>query len=129
VFERTSSRNILLCKGLIQIIPSMAMWWFLLCICNIAAPPSINLLSEILLINRIMSWSILNIIPLIVISFIRAAFTLYLFASTQHGQYNASVYGFTSGSVSEYTLLAMHWVPVNLLILKADLFILYLGSL
>jgi NADH-ubiquinone oxidoreductase chain 4 len=129
VFERVSSRNILLCRGLIQIIPSIALWWFLLCICNIAAPPSINLLSEILLINRIVSWRIITIIPLMVISFIRAAFTLYLFASTQHGQYNSSVYGFTAGSVSEYVLLGIHWVPVNMLILKADLFILYLGSL
>lgn len=123
VFERTSSRNILLCRGLIQIIPSMALWWFLLCVCNIAAPPSINLLSEILLINSILSWNYLNIIPIIVISFIRAGFTLYLFASTQHGQYNSRIYGFTSGTINEYILLGLHWVPINLIILKADLFI------
>lgn len=55
VFERTSSRRIFLCKGLLQLIPSMALWWFLLCICNMAAPPSINLLSEVILINRIVS--------------------------------------------------------------------------
>jgi NADH-ubiquinone oxidoreductase chain 4 len=71
----------------------------------------------------------MNIIPLMVMSFIRAAFTLFLFARTQHGQFNSSVYGFTSGSVSEYTLLGLHWVPVNIIILKADLFMLYLGSL
>lgn len=123
VFERTSSRNILLCRGLIQIIPSIALWWFLLCICNIAAPPSINLLSEILLINSIVSWNSLNVFPIIIISFIRAGFTLYLFASTQHGQYNSRIYGFTSGTINEYILLGLHWVPINLIILKADLFI------
>lgn len=129
VFERLSSRSMLVCKGLLQIIPSIALWWFLLCICNMAAPPSINLLSEVLLINRIISWRLTSFLPLIVISFIRAAFTLYLFARTQHGQFNSSVYGFSSGIVNEYSLLAMHWVPINLIIIKADLFILYSDSL
>lgn len=123
VFERTSSRNILLCKGLIQIMPSIALWWFLLCICNMAAPPSINLISEILLINSILSWNYLNMLPIIIMSFIRAGFTLYLFATTQHGQYNSRIYGFTSGTINEYILLGLHWVPINLIILKADLFI------
>jgi hypothetical protein len=76
-----------------------------------------------------MSWSTLSLTPLIVISFIRAAFTLYLFAGTQHGQINARTFGFTSGTVGEYTLLMFHWVPVNLMIAKADLFSLYFGSL
>lgn len=123
VFERTSSRRILLCRGLIQIIPSIALWWFLLCICNMAAPPSINLISEILLINSILSWNPLNIFPIIIISFISAGFTLYLFASTQHGQYNSRIYGFTSGTINEFILLGLHWVPINFIILKADLFI------
>lgn len=55
VFERTSTRNILICKGFLQVMPSMALWWFLLCICNIAAPPSVNLIREILLINRLIA--------------------------------------------------------------------------
>lgn len=129
VFERASSRSILICKGLIQVIPSLTLWWFLLCICNMAAPPSINLLSEVLLINRLMSWRILSLGPIIIISFISATFTLYLFASTQHGQFNTRIYGFSSGLANEYILLSIHWVPINLLIIKADLFSIYLGSL
>lgn len=129
VFERTSTRRIIVCKGLIQVIPSIAMWWFLLSICNIAAPPSINLLSEIILINRIMAWSTVRIVPIIVMSFIRAAFTLYLFRTTQHGQPLNSMYGFNSGSINEFVLILLHWVPINCLILKSDLFILYFGSL
>lgn len=128
-FERVSSRSILICKGFLQIIPSIALWWFLLCICNIAAPPSINLLSEILLINRIMAWSLISLLPLIIISFMSAVFTLFLFAITQHGQFNSRIYGFNSGIINEYTLLLMHWAPLNLLILKADVFNLYFGSL
>lgn len=108
LYERISSRNLLMCKGLVQIIPSIALWWFILCICNIAAPPSVNLIREILLINSITAWSLFCVTPLIVISFIRAAFTLYLFAFTQHGSYNKSLYRFSSGSINEYLLLILH---------------------
>lgn len=71
----------------------------------------------------------ISITPLIIISFISAAFTLYLFAGTQHGQFNPRTYRFNAGNINEYTLLFMHWVPINLLIIKADLFVIYFGSL
>jgi NADH-ubiquinone oxidoreductase chain 4 len=128
-FERISTRNLVVNKGLIQIMPSITIWWFLLCVCNIAAPPSINLLGEIILINRLVSVSIINILPLIIISFIRAAFTLYLFSFSQHGLYYRATYRFNSGNCNEFTCLLLHWVPINLLIFKADIFILYPRSL
>jgi NADH-ubiquinone oxidoreductase chain 4 len=128
-FERIGTRNLVVSKGLIQIIPSIALWWFLLCVCNMAAPPSINLLGEILLINRIVSVAITRVLPLIVISFIRAAFTLYLFAYTQHGTYNSGVYSFNSGSINEYLVLILHWVPINLLIIKSEMLVFYFCSL
>lgn len=68
-------------------------------------------------------------LPVIIMSFMSAAFTLYLFAATQHGQTNSRIYRFNAGNVNEYTLLYMHWAPINIIILKADLFVLYLSSL
>jgi NADH-ubiquinone oxidoreductase chain 4 len=35
----------------------MSFWWFILSACNIAAPPSLNLLGEIRLLNSLVSWS------------------------------------------------------------------------
>jgi NADH-ubiquinone oxidoreductase chain 4 len=32
------------------------MWWFLLCSSNIAAPPSLNLIGEIGLLNSVLGW-------------------------------------------------------------------------
>jgi NADH-ubiquinone oxidoreductase chain 4 len=129
VYERSGSRNILICKGLIQVMPSIALWWFLLRICNMAAPPSINLIGEIILINRVCAWSLLTVAPLMIISFIRAAFTLYLFSYTQHGTLNSGLYRFSSGNLNEYITLLLHWAPLNLLIIKADIFIIYFNSL
>lgn len=123
LYERLSSRNILICKGLIITIPSIAIWWFLVSVCNIAAPPSINLLGEIVLINRITAWGLVNCFSLGIISFISAAFTLYLFSYTQHGQPYRGLYNFTPGSFNEFINLLLHWVPLNLIIIKAELFV------
>jgi len=50
LYERTGSRSLRVSKGAIRFIPSMCLWWFLLCTSNIAAPPSLRLLGEISLI-------------------------------------------------------------------------------
>ena len=63
-YERLQTRRILINKGLINFIPSLSLWWFLLCRSNISAPLSLNLIAEIKLINRIISWSYYNILIL-----------------------------------------------------------------
>lgn len=55
VYERLSSRSLLISKGLLNIIPTIAIWWFLLCAGNIAAPPTLNLLGEVQLIISIIN--------------------------------------------------------------------------
>lgn len=127
LYERLSSRNIIVCKGLIITIPSMAIWWFLVRVCNMAAPPSINLFGEIVLINSISAWRTINCLRLGIISFIRAAFTLYLFSYTQHGQPFRGLFNFTPGNFNEFINLLLHWVPLNLIILKAEMLV-YLNS-
>lgn len=56
-YEVTHTRRIFLTKGLIVVAPIMSMWWFLFAAANMAAPPSINLLREIMLITSIISYS------------------------------------------------------------------------
>jgi NADH-ubiquinone oxidoreductase chain 4 len=63
---------------------------------------------------------------LALLSFFRAAYTLYLFAYSQHGKFYSGLYSFSSGYVREYLLLMLHWLPLNLLILKRDICILWL---
>lgn len=130
-YERLSRRRLFLNKGLINLIPRIALWWFLLRASNIAAPPSLNLLGEIILINSLVGWRIITISFLAVISFLRAAYSLYLYSYSQHGKIYSGVYSFYNGYVREYLLLFLHWVPLNLLILKGEYFslIIYLNSL
>nr|ASY98179.1 NADH dehydrogenase subunit 4 [Odontomantis sp. JZ-2017] len=119
-YERLGSRSLLINKGLMNLMPSMTLWWFLLSSCNMAAPPSLNLLGEIGLLNSMIGWMWMVMMFLILISFFSAAYTLYLYSYSQHGACYSGVYSSVSGYCREYLLLLLHWLPLNLLILKSD---------
>nr|QDA21717.1 NADH dehydrogenase subunit 4 [Deielia phaon] len=121
-YERLGSRSFFVNKGLINLMPSMCLWWFLLSSCNMAAPPSMNLLGEISLLNSILSWDTLTMISIILLSFFSAAYTLYMYSYSQHGKIIHLLYSCNSGFCREYLLLLLHWLPLNYLILKSDLF-------
>nr|WAX39763.1 dehydrogenase subunit 4 [Conophyma sp.] len=120
IYERLGSRSLLINKGMINLMPGMALWWFLLSSSNMAAPPSLNLVGELSLINSIMSWSTISFLALIFLSFFSAVYTLYMYSYSQHGSYYAGVYTFSLGYLREYHLLLLHWLPLNILCLKGE---------
>lgn len=122
-YERLGRRRLLINKGLLSFIPRVSIWWFLLCSRNIAAPPSLNLIGEIGLLNRILSWSNISILLLILISFFRAAYSLYLYSFSQHGKFNIGNFSFSFALNREYLVLILHWLPVNILFLKSELIV------
>nr|QHO05167.1 NADH dehydrogenase subunit 4 [Rimicaris variabilis] len=117
-YERVGSRSLLVSKGLLNFMPSMALWWFLLSAGNMAAPPTLNLLGEISLIISVVSWSKVSILGVGLLSFFSAAYTLYMYSLSQHGKYFSSLFSCCSGKVREYLVLVLHWLPLNFLILK-----------
>nr|UAJ48127.1 NADH dehydrogenase subunit 4 [Cybister japonicus] len=125
-YERVGSRSMYLNKGLINLMPSMALWWFLLCSSNMAAPPSLNLLGEISLLNSLMAWSWMTMFSLMLLSFFSAAYTLYLYSYSQHGKIYSGKYSCHTGFIREYLLLFLHWFPLNILILKSEIFMLWI---
>uniref|UniRef100_UPI0030E384B5 NADH dehydrogenase subunit 4 n=1 Tax=Epuraea terminalis TaxID=1553310 RepID=UPI0030E384B5 len=122
-YERFSSRSLYLNKGLMNIMPSLSMWWFLFSSSNMAAPPSLNLLGEILLINSLVSYNWLTMVFLFLMSFFSAVYSLFLFSYTQHGKLYVGMFSIYSGYFREYMLLLLHWIPLNLMILKSEYFI------
>nr|AJD85504.1 NADH dehydrogenase subunit 4 [Uvarovites inflatus] len=125
-YERLGSRSMLVSKGLMNFMPSMAMWWFLLSSSNMAAPPSLNLMGEIGLFNSLVSWSWMSMFTLMLLSFFSAVYTLYLYSYSQHGSLYSGLYSCSSGYSREFILLLLHWLPLNVLVLKGDLCILWL---
>nr|YP_009107393.1 NADH dehydrogenase subunit 4 [Ibacus ciliatus]AIU40937.1 NADH dehydrogenase subunit 4 [Ibacus ciliatus] len=120
VYERIGSRSLLICKGLLSFMPSMGLWWFLLSIGNMAAPPTLNLLGEISLISGLVMWSKLSMIGISLLSFFSAAYTLYMYSLSQHGVYYSSLFSCCSGKTREFMIMFLHWFPLNVLILKSN---------
>nr|QVM79122.1 NADH dehydrogenase subunit 4 [Oxypeltus quadrispinosus] len=121
-YERLGSRSLYLNKGFLNIVPSISLWWFLLLSSNMAAPPSFNLLGEIFLINSLVSFSNYNMIYISLLSFFSAVYSLFLYSYSQHGAYYSGMYSIYSITLREYLLLLMHWLPLNILLLKGDFF-------
>nr|APL97217.1 NADH dehydrogenase subunit 4 [Acanthogammarus victorii] len=113
VYERSHSRSLAASKGLLTLMPSMCLWWFLLLAVNMAAPPSLNLLGEIMLASTLVSWSVYLAVAISLMSFLSGAYSLYLFSLSQHGAYLTSKSGFHSGCILEYLVCSGHWVPLN----------------
>nr|QRV62518.1 NADH dehydrogenase subunit 4 [Hydroporus puberulus] len=125
-YERLGSRSMFMNKGLINLMPSMSLWWFLLSSSNMAAPPSLNLLGEISLLNSLMSWTWISMFFLMLLSFFSAVYSLFLYSYSQHGKIYSGKYSCSSGFVREYLLLFLHWFPLNLLIIKSEMFMLWI---
>nr|APX39308.1 NADH dehydrogenase subunit 4 [Chaetocnema hortensis] len=120
VYERSLSRSIYLNKGLINIIPSLTLWWFFLLSSNMAFPPSLNLFGEVMLINSLVSFNYLNMLFLSLMSFFSAVYSLFLYSYTQHGKYSFNLFSYSLINNREFLLLMLHWVPLNLLFLKME---------
>nr|AII02466.1 NADH dehydrogenase subunit 4 [Astrotischeria sp. MJT-2014] len=125
-YERLHSRSLYINKGMLNFMPSMSLMWFMLLSSNMAAPPSLNLLGEISLINSLMSWSYISIIMLMLISFFSAGYSLYLYSFSQHGKIFSMNYSFYTGVSREYLLLILHWLPLNIFFLKCDIIYLWI---
>lgn len=110
-YDATNSRRLFLSKGLILLFPAITFWWFLLSAANIAAPPSLNLLREILLLTRILSTNTTVTVLIAIIGFLACAYSIFLFTSTQHG--NITNYNVLShySSSRNFSMLIFHWVP------------------
>lgn len=117
-YERLIRRSIIINKGLLNFIPSISLWWFLLSSSNISAPLSLNLISEIKLINRIIYFSFFNLILIFLLCFFRASYCYYLFSYRQHGLFYTSIFSYSNNNQRELILIFFHWLPLNLIFIK-----------
>nr|YP_009158742.1 NADH dehydrogenase subunit 4 [Conus tulipa]AKO90149.1 NADH dehydrogenase subunit 4 [Conus tulipa] len=120
-YEKTQTRSLLLNKGMLMFLPSLTMWWFFFCIINMAAPPSINLLGEIMIFPAVIFSSPYCLLPLALMSFLSALYSMYLFTTIHHGGSPKFIKPFGSIKSPTFLVLFLHWMPANLLILKGEL--------
>lgn len=85
LYEKINRRNIILLNGAIRISPYSSLIWIIAISINIALPPRLNILGEIIIIISSFFISKIIIIILIIISFSSARYSLYLYTIINHG--------------------------------------------
>ncbi len=121
-YEKTKTRNILLQKGLHIIQPSLSFFWFVLIAANIAAPPSLNLMSEILICIRILKRGFFLCIIMGIITFLRGAYNLYIFSRQQGNLLNSNI---PASSINSNNIIIriIHCIPIFLRVIVLHLFL------
>nr|AYN59519.1 NADH dehydrogenase subunit 4 [Ornithodoros turicata] len=123
-YERYYTRSMILLKGLGSVFPFLSVWWFIFSIINMAAPPFMNLGGELMLMGGIMKWSLMVMIPLGLMSFFSAGYSLYMYSYLNHGK-GWVVYAVFMISIREMYLLFLHLIPLFLWILKMEMFMIW----
>nr|YP_010364869.1 NADH dehydrogenase subunit 4 [Lamellidens marginalis]QTW91600.1 NADH dehydrogenase subunit 4 [Lamellidens marginalis] len=85
-YKNYLTRSLYLIKGGLVLAPGVALCWFLMCAINMAAPPSLNLWSELMLGISILSYSQIFMIIIGGCTFLSGLYSWYVYSSTQHGQ-------------------------------------------
>nr|BCD55982.1 NADH dehydrogenase subunit 4 [Phylloscopus ijimae] len=120
-YERTHSRILLLTRGLQPLLPLMATWWLLANLTNMALPPTINLMAELTIMIALFNWSSLTIALTGTAILLTASYTLYMLIMTQRGPLPSHITSIQNSSTREHLLMALHMIPMILLILKPQL--------
>lgn len=90
LYLRSSSRLFSLNRGVLSVLPAFSLFWFLIRLGNMGAPPTVNLIREVASIVGIISNSSAYSFPITLLTFFAAAYTLVLYRSTQHGSFAGS---------------------------------------
>nr|QCO91102.1 NADH dehydrogenase subunit 4 [Passer montanus] len=120
-YERTHSRILLLTRGLQPMLPLMAIWWLLANLTNMALPPTTTLMAELTIVIALFNWSAFTIILTGAAILLTASYTLYMLTVTQRGPLPSHITSIQNSSTREHLLMALHMIPMFLLILKPEL--------
>nr|YP_010154925.1 NADH dehydrogenase subunit 4 [Ophiocara porocephala]QQX28268.1 NADH dehydrogenase subunit 4 [Ophiocara porocephala] len=120
-YERTHSRTMILARGMQMVLPLMTSWWFIASLANLALPPLPNLMGELMIITSLFNWSWWTIALTGAGTLITAAYSLYMFLMTQRGPLPAHIISLDPSHTREHLLMALHLLPLLLLITKPEL--------
>lgn len=85
-YERSHRRSLILNKSVVYNLPSLALFWFLILMLNIAAPPSLNLLIELIIVINLINQFKYLIIGMIICVMTRTAYSLVIYSSINQTQ-------------------------------------------
>lgn len=119
IYTKYHTRNIISFKGLINSFPNIIFWWFIFIAINISAPPSINLISEIFIISRLINFNITITLIIFLLSLTSASFSIFIFINIAH---NITEILPRNQSYSKLFLsLSIHLIPLIFISIKLEL--------
>ena len=123
IYERSHSRSLIVNKGLLRGVRVFTLFWFRLCTLNFAGPFTLNLFSEIIIIQAVIRLSCLTGARVFLLCFFSAAYNLNMYATSQQGR------PLRSGSIKidlssrERVVLFFHILPCILILLRITILI------
>uniref|UniRef100_UPI0030FE36BD NADH dehydrogenase subunit 4 n=1 Tax=Haemaphysalis novaeguineae TaxID=3132036 RepID=UPI0030FE36BD len=120
-YERFFTRSIIMIKGMMKIFPSLTFFWFMFSIFNMSAPLTMNLMGEWFLCMSVMKWSLFFIIPCMMLIFMSACYSMFMYSYLNHGD-GWMMWSTKSISVLEYNLMMLHLIPMVTWFLKMNFF-------
>lgn len=106
-YSSIKSRRILIIKRLLIKSSIISFWWIVICCLNISCPPSINFLSEIIIIISIFSYNYFRTLLLLIILIIRGIYSILLFTRANQGN-QVFKYLFKEISLNNNLILLAH---------------------
>lgn len=120
-YERTHTRTIVLARGFQIIFPLISTWWLIANLTNMALPPSINLIGELLIIVSLFNWSTPTILLTGLGTLITAIYSLHIFLTTQRNKLPTNINLSNPTHTREHLLIILHLAPLILIITKPAL--------
>lgn len=127
-YERSIRRILLLNKGILKILPSYRVWWFLFCVANFSFPFSINFIREVIILRVLINWERSIIVYLFFICFFRRVYSIYLYSYIQYGGRGGGRVIYLEKKIvfrliKEILIIILHLLPLILLLLNIIIFI------
>lgn len=120
-YERIHSRTLILAQGLQTILPLLGIWWILGSLANLALPPTINLIGELLIISSSFSWSNFTIIFIGTNVLITALYSFYIIISSQRGKSTTHTKFIPPTLTRENIIVSLHIFPIILISINPKL--------
>jgi len=120
LYQINYSRSLLITKGLLVSSSGLCLFWFLILIINMAAPPTLNLLAEILVITRVVFQNKFNFLLIILVIITGTGYTLIMYSSSIQGSKILSINLKVTNS-REILIISNHLIWGFTLILRISL--------
>nr|YP_009171756.1 NADH dehydrogenase subunit 4 [Tetragnatha nitens]AKG65088.1 NADH dehydrogenase subunit 4 [Tetragnatha nitens] len=117
-YTKFHTRNMISLKSMFSSNPNTTFWWLMFCMANISAPPSLNLIGELLMSMALIKWNMILSVFIIIITLLTTSFCVIMFLMLNHGSSMLKISN--NDSMKFYMSLFIHLFILIMIILKME---------